>query len=537
MKEPEYGESKPNSDAATTSADEIRSLPLPDVGDFLFIFVMQLLLFVVPCLLFSDGSTGWHIVAGDYMIDTASIPTVDLFSNTFPEKAWVAYEWFFDVVMSLLVELGGFKLLAVVLSAAIAFLFLAIYDRTRREGASIATSFFLVTVAVLTAATHWLARPHLVTFWCVWVFVTTLEDFYRGILGVPKLFFLLCPLMLLWVNCHPAFILALVIVSIYVVSCMVQAGFSSDQTERLKFKRKRNKLLMLVLALVAITFVNPYGIGLHKYILSYLGGHDILAATNEYMSPVFKGGLHPTCLEILFFAFASGLFVSRKRISLPGMLTCLAFGHAALTAVRNMPLYAIVATPFIGRLWAAKPDTVSEQVIAPAVAPASFPARIKKALADFEQQEAHCKMHLLPIIYTVFLIVVSANGGSFFDTPMLKSAFDPATMPVETTAYIKKNKIEMRRVFNFDNWGGYLRYTLGERVFIDDRADFYGRPFYQEYSVVMAAAEGWPKILDKYKLDYVLFPKNSALAATLRKDPAWKSVASDEASELFERVK
>lgn len=518
-----------------TVQTEPKSLPLPSVGDFLFLFVMQINLFLLPNFLFAEGSTGWHLVAGDYILNTKSIPQTDLISCTFPDKAWVAYEWLFDVFIASMNALGGLNLLGVALSAGIGFLFLSIYDRTRREGAGIILSFGLVLLSILVSLTHWHARPHLVTFLCVWIFLTTLEDFYRGLVSKRKLFLFLCPTIILWVNCHPAFPLGFVILTMYVVSAMVQSMGSKTAEERSNFKNKFVSLFILGIALFALTFVNPYGIRLHAYIFSYLQGSEILVSTQEFMSPIFKGGLHATCLEILYFAFASGLYVSKQRISLPGLLTCLAFGHLSLSAVRNMPLYAIVVVSFIGHLW----GNTRQDAVPPDAEPTgklTFFSRLKKSLSDFEAQEAHCKMHILPYAYTILLIVVALNGGSFMGAPWLKSAFDPVHLPVETVSYIKDNKVDMNRLFNFDNWGGYLRYKLGERVRMDDRADFYGLPVYAKYSTVMALGDGWQKVLADQKIDWVLFPKDSALTAQLRTNSDWKSVCKDEASELFERV-
>lgn len=544
---------------------------------------MQINLFLLPNFLFAEGSTGWHLVAGDYILKTKSIPQTDLISSTFPDKAWVAYEWLFDVFIAGMTALGGLNLLAVVLSAGIGLLFLSIYDRTRREGAGIMLSFGLVLLSILVALTHWHARPHLVTFLCVWIFLTTLEDFYRDLISTRRLFLILCPTIVLWVNCHPAFPLGFVILAMYVVSAVVQSMASKTEEERSRFKKKFVSLFILGFSLFALTFVNPYGIRLHAYIFSYLQGSEILVNTQEFMSPVFKGGLHPTCLEILYFAFASGLYVSKQRISLPGLLTCLTFGHLSLSAVRNMPLYAIVVVSFIGRLWGkarsenvpvgtssvdaalvyiASEETASvetpqvetdpvkktvvtahsgspaETVSAETQTPAklTFFARLKRSLAEFEVQEAHCKMHILPYAYTVLLIVVALSGGSLMGSPWLKSTFDPVYLPVETVSYLKENKVDMNQLFNFDNWGGYLRYRLGERVRMDDRADFYGLPVYAKYSTVMAVGDGWQQVLREQKIDWVLFPKSSALAAQLRINSDWKSVSKDEASELFQRV-
>ena len=123
--------------------------PLPDVGDFIFLFVIYLALFVLPNMLFADGSTGWHLVAGDYILTMGAVPYTDLISYTAQDKAWVAYEWFFDAFIALLNNLGGTNLIAVVLVSILGFIFLYIYDRARQANCNIAVASFLVVVAIL----------------------------------------------------------------------------------------------------------------------------------------------------------------------------------------------------------------------------------------------------------------------------------------------------------------------------------------------------------------------------------------------------
>lgn len=536
-----------------------RKLPLPDVGDFIFLFAMQIPLFILPNLLFADGSTGWHLAAGDYILETGKIPYTDLFSNTFPDKAWVAYEWLFDMALAWLVKIGGTNLLAVVLASLISFVFLAVYDRSRKEGASIAVASTLVTIAILNSCMHWLARPHIVTFWSVYIFSTTLEDFYRGTISPRRMQITLALTMLLWVNCHPAFLVGFVLIGIYLACSVFLTIFGASQEYRPGAKSKVVPLLVAIGAVGSMTFLNPYGVELHKYILSYLQGHEVISVTDEYLSPKFKNNLHAACLELLFFALIIGL-ARRKNLTLPQFTTTVGFFHLALSAVRNMPLFSIVVTPTIARLWSGEPPMtattapaapVSEpaattsETAAPAAesavpdvepaAPSQPLRRIAKSLREFDEQELLCKMHLLPIGYSLFLIVIAFNNGIFMDKPLLTSTFDPTTLPIKTTQYIKDHDLDTKYGFNYDNWGGYLRYKLGKRVFIDDRADFYGSEFYMKYSIVLDLGDGWKKVLDDNGINWVLFPRYSRLVAALKASGDWVSVASDDASELLVR--
>ncbi|MBK7746372.1 MAG: hypothetical protein IPI39_03925 [Candidatus Obscuribacter sp.] len=91
--------------------------------------------------------------------------------------------------------------------------------------------------------------------------------------------------------------------------------------------------------------------------------------------------------------------------------------------------------------------------------------------------------------------------------------------------------------FNFDNWGGIIRYKLNMPVYIDDRADFYGEQFYQDYGRICETKPGWQELLDKKQIDWILFPKESFLANALKLDKNWQLKSSDQASVLYTRVK
>lgn len=348
-------------------------------------------------------------------------------------------------------------------------------------------------------------------------------------------------MMLLWVNCHPAFLVGFVLIGIYLSCSIFLAVFGASPEYRLSAKVKVIPLVVAIGAVTLMTFLNPYGIELHKYILSYLQGHEVISVTDEYLSPKFKGNLHSACLELLFFALIIGL-ARRKNLTLPQFTTTIGFFHLALSAVRNMPLFSIIVTPTIARLWSGKPATPSvstgvkpaESTVSP-LSPSNPFGRIGKSLREFDEQELLCKMHLLPIGYTIFLIVIAFNNGVFIDKPLLTSTFDPTTLPIKTTQYIKDHDLDTKYGFNYDNWGGYLRYKLGKRVFIDDRADFYGSEFYMKYSVVLDLGDGWREVLDESKIKWVLFPKHSRLVAALKASGDWEPVASDDASELLVR--
>lgn len=514
----------------------------PDLGDLIFLGLLYLLFVLKPNYLFSDASIGWHIAAGNYIIEHHAVPHVDLFSYTFANKPWTDYEWLFHLIMALLVRLGGLNLLAVVSGCVLALVFLFLYERCRKESAHFLFAVAIVLVGEIVSSVHWLARPHLVTLVGVYLFYVTLEDFYRGSLSGRCLALTIIPFMIFWTNCHPGFLFGLVILGIYLTAALVHFVLLDKSGEKRKSSLDRLKAVFFCfLASILATLVNPYGPKLYAYIVQYLLQGMVLAVTNEFQSPVFHGALQPACLELLFALLIIGLAFSKRPITFPSLLMALAFAHLSLASVRNMPLFAVVAVPLIARAF-------SKSIWSPSQAPESRFSSLSNSaqlilhkLADLDAQfsktEALCKAHFWPIAAFVILSIAAVNGGQLFGAIVVNSGFDTGEVPTSTLNTIKTFNLDPRQGFNYDNWGGYMHYKLDIPVFIDDRADFYGGNFYAEYGAVSETAPNWAKILDKYQVNWVLFPKNSNLVYALKGSPDWKLAADDEAAALFLRVK
>jgi hypothetical protein len=78
------------------------SLVIPSIADILFISILFYLSFVGTKGLLGDGDTGYHIRAGEFIIDTLSVPKHDMFSFLTPPLPWTAHEWLSEVIMAVL---------------------------------------------------------------------------------------------------------------------------------------------------------------------------------------------------------------------------------------------------------------------------------------------------------------------------------------------------------------------------------------------------------------------------------------------------
>jgi len=493
---------------------------LPDVGDILYICIMQILLFGRPAYLFQDCSIGWHLAAGNYILEHGAIPRTDIASFSFPDKAWVPYEWFFDLIAAILTNVGGFNLLAVFCASIIAFVFVKTYDWQRAAGAPLANATLISIIGIFASAVHWLARPHIFTFLFFAIYLAVLQRFERGNIGGRKMIICLGLTMLFWVNSHPAFPLGLILIGIHLFSSLINRSTIANV-----------RFLALALATSsATTLLNPNFFELHLYILNYLKGTGILANTEEYLSPIFHGNIHAFCFEILIFVLIYGLYKykSSEKIPLSLLLVSIFTLHLALSAVRNIPIFVLSVSGLIGLLMQKNSSLNAENKTNTVML-----AQFKQSFANFDEQEIKSKSRILSIIYTLVVIALAF-------TPVMKTGFSSESTPTKTLEYIDKN-LRPEQVgncgFNLDNWGGLILYKLKMRVFIDDRADFYGQEYYGKYGTIVQTDPGWQALLDQLKIKWILMQTNAKLAAALSTNPEWTMVAKDEASVIYLRKK
>lgn len=492
----------------------------------------------MPTFIFEDGSTGWHLVTGRFILDNHTIPHQDLMSYTFPQAPWVPYEWLSDLITASIERLTGLNGLAVATSFLIALVFLLLYERCRRLGMNFMLSAFLIAAATLASSVHWLVRPHIFTFLGVYIFSTTLESFHRGTISKVRLIISLSVCMAFWVNLHPGFVLGFVLNIIYLV-CELGAGLVNRSDTGYGGQLERARWYAVSLGTVFVSsLANPFGTQLYVYISHYLQNNRVLHVTNEFESPVFHGAIQQTCLEVLFLFLLLGLVMTKKRPSFPQLISCLAFAHLALSAVRNAPEFVIIALPFIADLFSdiTMPFSQADGEPEPATWLKKLGDRISDFNRSFDQNEAACQMHLIPVIATVLLLFASIDGGKLFGQQLLRSDFNPVSKPTATLGCIRDNKLVPAQGFNYDNWGGYIRYRLGIPVFIDDRLDFYGARFYLDYGTIVQLEPGWSDLLERYHIRWVLFPKNSRLCRQLKENPNWKLLCEDQASDLFVKI-
>jgi len=484
---------------------------LPQPRDILFIGVFFSIIFGGPKLFTNDGDLGRHITIGNYILNTGTIPTHDIFSNTLAGARLVPHEWIAEVLFALahrLMGLGGDVLLAALLGAVT---ILIVYQELIKRGNFRLVALFIAAYVSVVSSVHWLARPHMFTFFFIVLWTYWLEHTYTG---EEKNFWRFPLLMLIWVNTHGAFIAAFVVLATYVVDWVWEYMQGRGK------KEMGRQLILIGLLSFAVTFINPAGIYLWGTSVGYVGNSFMTSHTVEYLSPDF----HEKDMWPFLFMVAFALFAlwQEHKLQVREALLLTGWTMLSLYSVRNMPLFAVITAPIYGSLiqpWAEKMLNWLKPTLGP--------------------RESENVLRGYVWIVTAILFVGFVLGrGIPIDQKGTGNIFLPDKMPVQAVDWLQKNPQD-GNMFNQFIWGGYILYRLWpqETVFIDGQTDFYGEALMREYFDVINLNTNWESILDRHDVAWMIIPRNEALAQYLFSvnDDAWQVIYQDDTAVIFRR--
>jgi hypothetical protein len=108
-----------------------RRLLLPNLADVIFIAVFAGVIVLGPRLMNMDGDLGRHLTIGGYILDSAAIPTSDIFSHTMSEEHLTPHEWLAQVLFAVSYRLGGLDGVVLLCALFLAATFALLYRQSR----------------------------------------------------------------------------------------------------------------------------------------------------------------------------------------------------------------------------------------------------------------------------------------------------------------------------------------------------------------------------------------------------------------------
>ena len=459
----------------------LANLTLPQLWAFLAVALPALAALVASL---PTVDLAWQIRAGNEILATTSIPSVDRWTFTASGAAWVDQQWGAQILLALVHNLFGWAGLAVfravVVGAILAAVAIAI---TRRNPAlGLRTVAWLTIGAFLVASPALAVRPQLLGIAAFAASLLILSD--RD--DHPRPVWLLVPIAAVWANLHGSFILA---------PLLPLLAWLEDRAQR----RPRSSRLLLVAGAVALaTLLNPWMFGAWSYAFGLAGNAGITARISEWQPTTLAS------VEGLVFWLSVGavvVFLARRGARAPwwALITLGVFAFLGAWSLRGVAWWPLVAGVTVGAL----------------VIPGAAEARRARP----------SRLNGLFVGLVVALGLVLLPFWRAWDERLPAPAGLLRFAPPELTASLRGLVVEGDRVWNPQVWGSWFEYAIPDATYaVDSRIEVIPAAVWREAEIVSTAGAGWEEILDRAGTTIIVTEgptTGSPLFAALQGNPGW----------------
>ena len=300
---------------------------------FAAIFMVQAFLQVAGMVerVFQSSDTAWLIKTGLLLWQAgpsnlfAALHQGDTFSFTAAGQPVLIYQWLFTLALAAAtkvaalagqngagVDIASTNLAAAgyltYIATALLLLFLLPYMMLKR-GVKPVYTFGLLTL-INMPIWYW-ARPQLVSFFMLPVFILLLEDFRRN--GYRKRLWLLPFLLIVWVNSHAFWFMGLALILAYLAPQVVSP-------KSVDYKHRRHLVGILATSCLA-PLANPYGADLVRHTLSFVSEPDF-GQISELQPTLLTNPLGHRGIWLYLVIAWCVLLARRGMIPLTGLFFC-----------------------------------------------------------------------------------------------------------------------------------------------------------------------------------------------------------------------
>lgn len=476
---------------------------LPAPSGIFGLVVFMVLAATQGARILADGDTYTHIASGAWMLANDAVLRTDIYSHTVSGQAWIAHEWGAQVLMAGLHQAGGLPAVGIAFSAIAALSMTILYRTLERQGVNPWGALALMTVTLTMTFPHLFARPHLFTWLAGAICFDLLQREGRWRWLIP-------PLLAVWCNLHGGFILGLALQMVFLTGRTLDhlpvAGWP------LALRERQQDLLILLVSLLAC-LCNPFG-GDALLFYATVSSIEVTRFNPEWMAPDLQSFWPFRVYLVILLLF---LFCRQRRPGWTNLLLLAGLIDAALAHRRHISLAVMFLMPLWVELLSLKTDTSSA-----------------KSSRDLSLSGWSGPL-TLTIVSGILLLGGILLPQSFHD--QFSRLFPvSARFPHQAWAWITEHKPQ-GRVLNEYSWGAMLIYrSAGEiPVFIDGFADKYGEQVYGDYYRIARLETETDELLDKYRVDWVLFPTDAPLVRYLTATGRWELGYRDSQASVLTR--
>lgn len=456
----------------------------------------------------SDGDLAGHIRMGETILRSHVLPAHSLASYTAATEPMVAHGWLSEVIFALLYRAGGLPLLAIVTGIIVAATHAAIVVFLKRKGVDARWALAAAFVSFALGLSHWLARPHMFSIVGSALTLFLLES------ARPRRALLFFGVFAIWANLHGAWLYGILMIAAYIAGDLAEALAGPGRSEWLK--RARSDSVLLVSA-TAGTFVNPYGIGLHREVFSAVTSSSLATMIEEYLPPKFNEFASlPFLLVVLLTVVLFSLSLRRMPFRwLAVVVLSLFFGFRSF---RNIALFGVTGWPLIavhtGLAW---PQ-----------ARRRFPW-----FQDFVRLDARASVGWWSMPVALALLALGLNHGRIAGKEVIADHFDTGRFPVVAVDRARHAGLS-GRLFSQWTWGGYLLLAWpGIPLHVDPLK--FSDTTMVTFTRIDEVQPDWKAELDRWNVQTVIVKSKGTLAKALAKEPAWRLWYQDTTATVFRR--
>jgi hypothetical protein len=323
--------------------------------------------------------------------------------------------------------------------------------------------------------------------------------------------------MLLWVNLHGGFISGFILILIYLIGNSLKFFLLREGGKEL-YKQKTKVLILILFTCLFVSLINPYGLEVMLYPIKLISQKSIIDHIAEFQSPNFH---HLLLLPYKYFLLLMILVIGilKKNLDVIEILLIILFANMAFFSQRFILLFCIVVAPIFVR----NAQWILNQ------RKSRFVDVFQKKSNDIYLVDASGSGYLwLALGILILTLAVATNR--------IEHKFDESRKPVEAVNFLKKVSLK-GNMFNDDEFGDYIIYSAYPqyKVFIDGRVDTYGVDQFKDYMTMFYFKPGWEKIIEKYKINWIILNSDSVLSRYLMERKDWRPIYSDRVANIFVR--
>ena len=500
---------------------------------------------------------GTHLALGRFVVNQHEIPSIERWN--YPSLGMEnasGGEWGFQAVLYLVYAATGEYGVSFFVWAVVFGIFLFLYRAMVLRGAHP-----LLAVLAIFAFSGFLRiriqpRPEIFTYLFTAMTIFLLSEYYYG--SRRKLIYLFPPMILVWSNSHPTYLMAFGLYGAFFADALVRAAWRKE----FQWARLRTWVIPPLVTGVAglvLCGLNPHGYGwllepLHMISRGAGGNTNTILMSISELTPVKGTGFYIYFKAAVVFAAVSlCLGLAGRRVYLLDLfLFAIAFKGAwgSARAVSMMGLFlAPGASLHLTGFLSAAAGWFSPKV----TRKPESPEQKRKQKGKKAPQPAATSIRPDPrprftagyaILVGVVVLALSAFGGTtlVFSFSQLEYGvgITEHKFSFKAAEFLRRNPVP-GKMFNFFDIGGFLDWQLypGALTFLDGRT--YNQQVFMEHQSVTGGTPGWERVIDKYGITYfVLKTMDSSgmilpIVPLLSNDPNWSLVFSDGLFVIFVR--